>query len=286
MPPQGTLTAGYPAIALKGMLPPHKGIVYGPVHSRRLGVSLGINLLPADVKVCNLNCAYCQYGWTRTAREALWPSAWPSVLDVALAVRDRLVQARRRRERIDRLTLAGHGEPTLHPEFEGVVAALRATRDAEAPGLPIAVLSNSTTVDSVAVRRALARIDERHMKLDAGTDRLLRRINGLEIPCERLLDHLARLAPFVLQAMFVSDRTGRLDNATDEAVEAWLRAVVRVHPAAAHIYTIDRQPAYAGLNPVPHARLQWIAARVRRLNIPALTFSNGPTPALSGKGDT
>jgi wyosine [tRNA(Phe)-imidazoG37] synthetase (radical SAM superfamily) len=264
------------------MLPLVQGIVYGPVRSRRLGVSLGVNVLPPDTKVCNLNCAYCQYGWTRRTGESVWHGAWPTVLDVALAVQDRLMLARRRRERIDRLTVAGHGEPTLHPEFDAVLSALRAVRDDEKPGLPIAVLSNSTTADSVSVRRALGRIEERHMKLDAGTDVLFHRLNGSETPYDRVLHGLERLAPFVLQAMFVSDRSGRLDNTTDRAIEDWLRAVVRVHPACVHLYTIDRAPAYSGLHAVPASRLTAIAERVRQLGIPVLTFAErGPVDPVA-----
>jgi sulfatase maturation enzyme AslB (radical SAM superfamily) len=163
--------ASHPKPAATSMLMPlHEGIVYGPVRSRRLGRSLGINLTPAHLKLCSFNCSYCQYGWSEHSRRAAepafehWPSAATVAKAVAAAVRALLAQG----DRIDRLTLAGHGEPTMHPKFKEVVAALRKLRDELVPGVPIAVLSNASTLDRADVREALAEIDERYMKLDAG----------------------------------------------------------------------------------------------------------------------
>ena len=127
-------------------LPPLERIVYGPVRSRRLGASLGINLLPAGMKICNMDCVYCQYGWTRGAVRYRGESVgWPSAQAVETALSARLAAAADRTEVIDRLTVAGHGEPTLHPEFEEIATRLCAVRDRIAPGMPLAILSNSTT---------------------------------------------------------------------------------------------------------------------------------------------
>src|SRR5437899_3557867 len=135
-------------------LPPLERVLYGPVRSRRLGTSLGINLLPAGMKVCNMNCAYCQYGWTRGAiRYRGQGVGWPSPQAVESALSARLTLAAERNEVIDRLTVAGHGEPTLHPDFEEIAARIRSVRDRIAPGIALAILSNSTTAAVDDVRR-------------------------------------------------------------------------------------------------------------------------------------
>ncbi len=160
-------------------MPLQEHIVYGPVRSRRLGRSLGVNLLPPGMKVCNMNCAYCQYGWTRGAlRGKARGNGWPSPSRVEAAVAARLRKAAAEDEWLDRLTVAGHGEPTLHPEFEDIAERLRSLRDQLAPGVRLAVLSNSTTAAWPDVRRGLATFDDRYMKLDAGDPITYARING------------------------------------------------------------------------------------------------------------
>jgi wyosine [tRNA(Phe)-imidazoG37] synthetase (radical SAM superfamily) len=259
------------------MLPLQEGLVYGPVRSRRLGCSLGINILPRNLKACSLNCSYCQYGWTkapvRDGREIDAP--WPSPASIAKAVGAALPRLLTGRERLDHLTLAGNGEPTLHPDFHAVVAELRAVRDAQAPGLPIAVLSNSTTLDLPGVARALDDLDERYMKLDAGDTALLRRVNAATMPVEQIVAGLKRLKDVVIQTLFVRDRLGRIDNASDLAVATWIGALASVRPKAVHIYSIDRAPALPFLQAVPLDRLQEIARRVQAVGIPATAFGPG-----------
>ncbi|MBI4475527.1 MAG: radical SAM protein [Acidobacteria bacterium] len=256
-------------------LPLLDSIVYGPVKSRRLGCSLGINLLPPRLKVCTFNCAYCQYGWTRAIAEDGAPrvGAWPAPWTVFAAVYARVERAHRVGERIDRLTIAGHGEPTLHPEFEEVIDRLCALRDRWAPRVPLAILSNSTTAAWPAVRRALVRVDERYMKLDAGSEDLLRRLNGSLRPLSRIVDSLHHVPDVTIQAMFVRDGTGNIDNTTDKAVTDWLAALIRIHPTRVHLYTIDRDPAWPYLRRVSEPRLREIAERVQTAGIPAEVFA-------------
>jgi hypothetical protein len=117
-------------VALPAVAALHEGIVYGPVKSRRLGRSLGINLLPPHLKLCTFNCTYCQYGWThQPKRGSMAAEAWPSPLTVSKALVAALKHLEAQGERLDRVTLAGHGEPTLHPQFAEVVAGLRRVRD-------------------------------------------------------------------------------------------------------------------------------------------------------------
>jgi wyosine [tRNA(Phe)-imidazoG37] synthetase (radical SAM superfamily) len=254
-------------------LPALERIVYGPIASRRLGRSLGINLLPSGMKVCNMNCAYCQYGWTRGAiRFRGQGNGWPKADAVAAALAARLERAAEAGELIDRITVAGHGEPTLHPDFEEVTARLRAIRDRIAPGVPLAILSNSTTAAWEDVRCGLLRFDERYMKLDAGDPITYSRINGLGSSIVHVIEALAALPSIVIQSIFVADETGEIDNSSDGAVAEWLEALGRVHATGVHIYTLDRAPALGSLHKVPYRRLREIAERVRTLQIPVHVF--------------
>jgi len=262
------------------LMPLHEGIVYGPVRSRRLGRSLGINLTPAHLKLCSFNCSYCQYGWSEHSRRASEPAFehWPSAATVAKAVAAALRSLAAQGDRIDRLTLAGHGEPTMHPKIKEVVAALRKVRDDLAPGVPIAVLSNASTLDRADVREALAGLDERYMKLDAGDTATLRSVNGSPLSIEQLVIGLKKVPDIVIQAMFVKDRTGRVDNTGDLTVINWVGALDRIRPKAVQLYTIDRTPAFPYLQPVPAARLREILQRVRLAGFACDVYGVPETP--------
>lgn len=260
------------------MMPLQEGIVYGPVRSRRLGQSLGVNILPRNVKLCTFNCSYCQYGWTRSGAHSPrgGGDVWPTPASVAKAVGLRLRRALAHGEVLHRLTLAGNGEPTLHPDFADVVARLRALRDEVAPGLPIAILSNSTTLDRPGVIAALGDLDERYMKLDAGDTAILRRVNSSSLSVDQIVAGLQRLHGVIIQAMFVRDRLGRIDNAGDVAVASWIGALTHVAPIGVQVYSIDRAPAWPYLQAVPAARLDEIARRVRSAGFPAEVFATAP----------
>jgi wyosine [tRNA(Phe)-imidazoG37] synthetase (radical SAM superfamily) len=249
-------------------IPLQTGAVYGPVRSRRLGRSLGINLLPRGTKTCNFNCCYCQYGWTPPASRRNGPGDWPSPVSLAAAVDAALA----RDPRVDRLTLAGNGEPTLYPMLGELVERLQEVRATRAPHARLAILSNSSTAGEPRVAEALARIDECYMKLDAGDDPTLRAMNGCTVALRRIVDALAGLQGIVLQSMFVHDPGRRLDNALPARIDRWLEAVVRVHPQAVHVYSIDRPPAWYKLKSVPAEELRRIAHRVEREGIPAFVF--------------
>jgi wyosine [tRNA(Phe)-imidazoG37] synthetase (radical SAM superfamily) len=237
------------------------GLVYGPLSSRRLGRSLGVNLSPPGRKTCNFNCAYCQYGWTDFPVRG----AFPAPADVIDAV-DRALA---KNPEIDSITVAGNGEPTLHPAFGPIVEGLFAVRARRAPAAKLSLLSNGSQLARLDVAYSLARFDNRCMKLDAGDMTTFRRVNAPGISLGRLLADLRAIGHFTLQSMFVRDEEGVVDNTTPRAVDAWIEAVDRVHPDSVDIYTLARRPARKTLRPAPVAVLEGIALRVALLGISA-----------------
>jgi wyosine [tRNA(Phe)-imidazoG37] synthetase (radical SAM superfamily) len=249
-------------------IPLQADLVYGPVRSRRLGRSLGINVLPRGTKTCNFNCAYCQYGWTPPPSRRHDAGAWPSPVALAAAVDAALA----RNPEVDHLTLAGNGEPTLYPMLGELVGRLNEVRANRAPHARLAILSNSSTAGDPRTAQALRQIDECYMKLDAGDDASLQSLNGSPVPFRRIVDALARLDGIVLQSMFVHDPSRRLDNTLPGRLDRWLDAVHRIRPQAVHVYSIDREPAWYRLESVPVEELRRIARRVETSGIPAVVF--------------
>jgi wyosine [tRNA(Phe)-imidazoG37] synthetase (radical SAM superfamily) len=241
------------------------GLVYGPLHSRRLGRSLGVNLAPAGRKTCNYNCSYCQYGWTDFPARGEWPAA----ADVLDAVDRALADC----PEVDHITVAGNGEPTMHPAFGPIAEGLAEVRARRAPKAKLALLSNGSTLNRLDVVYGLARFDERYMKLDAGDATTFRLLNAPSVTLGRLIADLRSVGHLTLQSMFVRDRDHIVDNTTPRAVEAWLRAVDTIKPEAVHLYSLHRAPARRSLLPVPALVLQQIADRVSSLGIPAHVFA-------------
>ena len=208
------------------------GIINGPVRSRRLGVSLGLNILPPRSKLCTMDCPYCECGFnTPKAEGTRWPS--PDLVADALAKTLDGLEVRP-----DWITLAGNGEPTMHPRFAVVVERVLAVRDAKAQAARVGILCNGLAAGKPAVRDALNRLDARMMKLDPGPPA---KVNGVAYDRELLLRNYAGLQDVTIQAMVVEgpDWSG----ASEEAVEEWLGYLRRIRPAALHVYTVDRQPA-------------------------------------------
>jgi len=228
------------------------GIINGPVRSRRLGISLGLNILPPRSKLCSMDCPYCECGFnTPRAEGARWPS--PDLVADALAKTLGALQVRP-----DWITFAGNGEPTMHPRFPGVVDRVLAARDAGAPAAKVGILCNGLAAGKSAVRDALNRLDARFMKLDPGPPE---RVNGLAYDREMLVRNYAGLRDFTIQAMVVEGPGW--SGASEEAVEEWLLYLRRMQPAAVQVYSIDRQPADASITRVARERLEEIAARAR-----------------------
>jgi len=240
------------------------GIVYGPVKSRRFGRSLGVNLTPAGRKTCNYNCSYCQYGWTQFPARGEFPPPAEVIGAVDRALADDPA--------VDAITLAGNGEPTLHPAFAPIAEGLHDVRRRRAPGAKLVLLSNGSTLNRLDVVYGLARFDARCMKLDAGDATTFRLMNAATVPLSRLIADLRAVGRLTLQSMFVRDRERTIDNTTPHAVEAWLEAVDRIQPEAVDVYTLARTPARDSLVAAPRDVLDRIAASVVALGIPARVF--------------
>lgn len=240
------------------------GIVYGPVASRRFGRSLGVNLAPAGRKTCNFNCVYCQYGWTEFPARGEFPRPGDVI--------DAVDQALRRDPDVDAVTLAGNGEPTMHPAFAPIVEGLYHVRLRRAPKAKLALLSNGSTLSRLDVVYSLARFDARCMKLDAGDATTFRLMNAAVIPFSRLIADLRAVGRLTLQSMFVRDREKTVDNTTPHAVAAWLDVVDRIRPEGVDLYTLARPPARGTLVAAPREALDRIAAGVASLGIPARVF--------------
>jgi len=230
------------------------GIINGPVRSRRLGVSLGLNLVPPRSKLCTFDCPYCECGRdTPKAPGARWPS--PDL--VADALRKTLA---RMEAPPDWITFAGNGEPTMHPRFPTVVDRVLELRDRLAPGVRVTVMSNGLSAGRPVVRDALNRVDQRLMKLDPGPVEL---VNGVAYDRGRLVEDLRGLVDVTVQAMVVEGPG--YSGAGEAEVEAWLAALARLQPKAVQVYSIARLPADARVTPVARGRLLEIAARARRV---------------------
>ncbi len=250
------------------VLPLQTGIIYSPVRSRRLGRSLGINLLPASYKLCSFDCVYCHYG--RTEIKTLFPDEghFPPVEHVGRA----LEQALQIDRDIDYITFSGNGEPTLHPRFPDIVSDVYHIRQELAPGAKLAILSNSTGLCFAHVLECLRLFDVPIMKLDAGDPATLARINrpAPAVQLEQILAGLKLVPGLVIQSVLVD---GKVSNARGEALEAWLFALSQLNPVQVQIYSTDRPVPEAGLERVPPARLQSLAGEIeRRTGSPATAY--------------
>ena len=248
-------------------------VIFGPVDSRRYGRSLGINPLPPDVKLCNFNCPYCECGWTdvKASRKAE-KSLFPPVDLIEEALRGVLEEVRRNGPPIDNITVAGNGEPTMHPEFPKLVDRLLAVREELQPEAGLIILANSTNLDRPEIVEALSRLDEQVMKLDAGTNETFRKIALPMRPMtlEEICKALVQLPRVVIQAMFVE---GRICNTGEAEIAAWLERLRQIQPNRVQVYSIDRKAADTRLQRVSPEMLQHIARRVEQeTGIPAEVF--------------
>jgi len=246
-------------------------IIFGPVKSRRLGVSLGINLLPVKRKICNFNCIYCECGWTKDIEKAV--TKLPGREEVYNALDKKLSEMKVKGQSPDVITYAGNGEPTLHPEFPGIIDDSITLRNNHFPKTKIAVLSNSTTINNPLIKAALLKVDMNILKLDSAIDSTVKIHNQPrgDYNVEKVIEDLTAFnGKVIIQTLFLRGLFNDIviDNTTPAEISAWIAAIKRIKPSEVMIYTISRDTPDGGkLNKVPEKELKEIAVLVEKLGI-------------------
>lgn len=246
--------------------------IFGPIKSRRLGVSLGINLLPSDGKVCTFDCIYCECGLNAERRPK---QKLPTRSNVAEALEQTLQQMKAEGITPDVITFAGNGEPTAHPEFPSIIEETLALRDKYVPLAKVSVLTNGTRIDREEVWKALMRVDNNIIKLDTvDVDYIMRvdrPVGRYDLP--RLIECMKAFEGHcVIQTLFMKGVDGEglsVDNTTPEYVQPWLDVVERIAPREVMIYTIDRETPMQGLQKASPAELDHIVAQLNMRGIKA-----------------
>ncbi len=243
-------------------------IIYGPIFSRRLGLSLGVNILSPRNKVCSFDCIYCHYGTTTV--KTLHPQgvSFPPVSRILYAIERALHEYRN----IEYLTFSGNGEPTLHPYFPVIFAEARQMRDHIRPDVKLALFSNATTLSQPSLVAALAHFDTPILKLDAGDDLTFSHINrpapGVTLP--DIVAGLRNVPNLILQSVFID---GVVSNAKDKAYEAWVATLADIRPQQVQIYSTDYPVPETGIERVPPYMLKRIAADMeQRVGIQAKAY--------------
>lgn len=242
-----------------------QSIIYGPIHSRRLGTSLGVELMPLTHKLCTFNCVYCECGWNTPVSHPVLPTRE----EVRTALEKELSDLRSQQAALDVITFSGNGEPTLHPDFLGIIQDTCALRDQYCPAAKVSVLSNSTQLGRPDVVEALRLCDNRILKLDAATDTMMRRID-LPVNEHMTVDTIIRWlqqfnGDFTLQTCFLRGKhDGQvIDNTSHEELAAWYKAVDILRPKQIMIYVIDRKTPEEHLEKIPRDEMEAIAAPLR-----------------------
>lgn len=243
--------------------------IFGPVHSRRLGVSLGINLMPADGKVCTFNCIYCECGFNEDFRPRL---PRPTREEVYMALEARLKEMKQNGPAPDVLTFAGNGEPTAHPHFAEIIDDTIALRNKYFPNAKVSVLSNATMLHKPDVFDALNKIDNNILKLDTVDEAYIRLVDkplGNYSVAEIIRQIKLFQGNCIIQTMFMKGTFNGKDvnNTVDNYVNPWLEAIKEITPRQVMIYTIDRETAAEGLEKATHEELDAIADKLRKLGI-------------------
>ena len=214
-------------------------IVFGPIFSRRLGSSLGVNILPSKGKLCNFDCVYCECGWNK---DGIADRRFPTYEEVVTAFKEKMSSLAAEGTKVDSITFSGNSEPTMHPDFPKIVDAVLDCRDRFFPQAKVSVLSNAYLVGRPAVAEALKRVDNPILKIDASSDELIRQINK-PVGHYRLDEIVSALkgfeGNFILQTMFL--RSPQFDTAAPEVLSRWMDIVRELQPREIMVYTIDRE---------------------------------------------
>jgi wyosine [tRNA(Phe)-imidazoG37] synthetase (radical SAM superfamily) len=245
-------------------------IIFGPVASRRLGSSLGINLLPAGEKICTFNCIYCECGFTH--KSALKDSSFPERATVKKQLELRLRELTDSAQAPDAITFAGNGEPTLHPEFEGIISDTIRIRDGISPGSKIIVLSNASQVHKPSVYNALEKVDKNVLKLDTGIEATFQALNqpGKGIGLTRIIENLKLFhGRMVIQTLFIRGKYNDflIDNTSPEELRELFKLYWILRPVEVMVYTFARNTPVPGLEKIPFEELRNIANKIEGIGI-------------------
>lgn len=241
-------------------------IVFGPVYSRRFGASLGINLMPADVKVCSFDCVYCECGFNEKNKGKM-----PNRETVCEELEHKLAHLFKLGQTVDVITFSGNGEPTLYPEFEEIINDTLKARDKYFPKAKVTVLSNSTCIQKPSVFRALQKVDNNVLKFDSAINETMLAIDQPNAPSftvQWLVEHLKAFnSKLTIQTIFIrgSHKGKAFDNTTDLEVNAWLHALQQIQPKQVMIYALDRPAPVSSLEKVSLTELDRIADKARKL---------------------
>lgn len=248
--------------------------IFGPIKSRRFGDSLGINLLPNDYKLCNLDCVYCECGWTLTPNQKV---ELPSYEEVAEEFENYLIKIKSEGVNVDSFTFAGNGEPTVHPEFPRIIDLSMELRDKYYPKANVAVLSNGLLINKEGIREALHKVDLPVLKLDAGTDRTYHLIDRPKTKrsLEYLAKHYKKLSDkVVIQTLFLRGeyQGEKFDNTTEEEVSSWIELVKKINPTDVMIYSLERDTPTENLETIDSNTLEEISKRLQNEGIKASVY--------------
>lgn len=240
--------------------------IFGPVISRRLGISLGINLMPNDSKLCSFDCIYCECGWNPEKGKV--KAILPTQDEVRTLLRDKLETMKEKSGLPDVITFAGNGEPTMHPDFPSIISDTIQLRDEICPKARVAVLSNSTMLHKPKVVEALKKVDDNILKLDSGIPATIQLIDQPvgRFDLQKVVNNLKLFdGHLVIQTMFIrgSFQGKPIDNTTDLEIKAWIELLQQIRPQTVMIYTIARDTPANDLQKVSVEELEKIAIRVR-----------------------
>jgi len=244
-------------------------IIFGPVFSRRLGVSLGINLLPTEAKYCNFNCLYCECGWTNL-KDNKDKLKLPTFEEFYKALENRLLEMKSKNKPLGTITFAGNGEPTIHPDFEQIIDATIELRNKYYPETLISVLTNATMIGKEHIFKSLLKIEQPILKLDSGILETVKLLNSppQNYTIENQTNNFLKFnGNFILQTLFLKGKhlNQTFDNTSETELKAWLEVIKITKPKLVMIYTIARDTPASGLEKIEIEKLNEIAEMVNNL---------------------